>query len=269
MTVTVRGTIPINSGTSSSSALVVAWTALLLAAATGAPAEPALVARLAHRAEVLEFEEPGGMMDHYTSAFGGLLYLDCAAPIRVDPLPARLDGFVLGDSLVRKQTTATLLKTRVTVQAAVATLREEFPGFDLRTTRWEEIAGLAARLPEEQLRPLRSQFINRDLCQEARAMLSSGEVDPVHLGAMLTAHQRELREGVEVSHPKLDELIEASLAAGALGGKLNGSGGGGAMFAYAPGRQEAVKAAIDRAGGKAFLVSPRGGVTVEMDLCAS
>ncbi len=260
----VRGTIPINSGTSSSSALVVAWTALLLAAATGEAADPATVARLAYRAEVLEFHEPGGMMDHYTSAVGGPLYVDCCEPITCTPLPTQLDGFVLADSLVRKQTTEMLLRTRVFVREAVALLRETFPDFDLRTTSWEAISDYAEQLPERQRRPLRAQFINRDLCQQAHRMLTSGQVDPPRLGAMLLAHQDQLRDGIEISHPQLDALIEAALEAGALGGKLNGSGGGGTMFAYAPGKQEQVAEALTRAGGRAYVVSPRGGVTVEM-----
>jgi galactokinase len=267
---TVRGTIPINSGTSSSSALVVAWTALLLAAATGESPEPATVARLAHRAEVLEFSEPGGMMDHYTSAVGGLLHIDCGEPLALTPLPAALDGFVLADSLVRKETTAMLLRTRVFVREAVALLRAQYPDFDLRRTPWEEISDYADRLPERQRRPLRAQFINRDLCQSARALLESGAVDRrsedrERLGEMLTEHQAQLRDGIEISHPRLDALLEAAVAAGALGGKLNGSGGGGAIFVYAPGRQTEVAAALARAGGKPFIVSPRGGVTVEID----
>ncbi|MCD6352054.1 MAG: GHMP kinase, partial [Armatimonadetes bacterium] len=78
-------------------------------------------------------------------------------------------------------------------------------------------------------------------------------------------HQRQLRDGVGVSHPKLDELIEAAVEAGALGGKLNGSGMGGCMFAYAPGREREVKAAIEEAGGRAYIVSCTGGVHVEVE----
>ena len=261
----VRGTIPINSGTASSSALVVAWTSLLLAVATGEAPDPVVVARLAHQSEVLEFDEPGGMMDHYTSAVGGLLHIDCGEPITVEPLPAQLEGFVLADSGVRKPTTSTLLHTRVTVRAAVETLQARHPEFNLRTTAWEEVAPLVEELPEAQRRPLRGQFVNRDLCREARRMLGSGRVDPLRLGAMLLEHQRQLREAVEVSHPKLDELVAAAVAADALGGKLNGSGGGGAMFAYAPGREREVAAALERAGGRSFLVSPHPGLQVEMD----
>lgn len=262
---TVQGTIPINAGTASSSALVVAWTTLLLTAATGQTPDPVEVARLAHRAEVLEFQEPGGMMDHYTSALGGLLHIDCREPITCSPLPAQLDGFVLADSLVRKETTAMLLRTRVFVREAVALLRERFPDFDLCTTAWEEISDFVDTLPEQQRRPLRAQFINRDLCRQAREMLASGRVEPERLGQMLWAHQEQLRDGIEISHPRLDALLDAALEAGALGGKVNGSGGGGAMFAYAPGKQEQVAEALARAGGKPQIITPRGGVTVEID----
>ena len=71
---------------------------------------------------------------------------------------------------------------------------------------------------------------------------------------MLTEHHRWLKV-LGVSTPKLDRLVEAALEAGALGAKLNGSGGGGCMFAYAPGKQHQVAEAIERVGGKAFIVS--------------
>jgi galactokinase len=82
------------------------------------------------------------------------------------------------------------------------------------------------------------------------------------LGELIYGHQVQLRDGIGVSHPKLDALIEASMEAGALGGKLNGSGCGGCMFAYAPGKQEEVKEAIDRAGGKGHIISVSNGVEV-------
>jgi len=112
-------------------------------------------------------------------------------------------------------------------------------------------------------RRVEANLVNRDLCQEARGLLSETEVDQARLGAMLYEHQVQLRDGIGVSHPKLDQLIDAAMAAGALGGKLNGSGCGGAMFAYAPRKQEQVAEAINRAGGKAYVVELGRGVTVD------
>jgi len=49
-------------------------------------------------------------------------------------------------------------------------------------------------------------------------------------------------------------MIASALDAGALGAKINGSGEGGCMFAYAPRDPENVAAAVAAAGGKPFLV---------------
>jgi galactokinase len=71
-----------------------------------------------------------------------------------------------------------------------------------------------------------------------------------------------LRDGIGISTPKIDRMLDAAMEAGALGGKVNGSGGGGTMFAYAPGRQEEVKAALDAAGGRGMIIRPREGATL-------
>lgn len=266
---TITGTIPINAGTSSSSALTVAWVAFLLATQRGdVPHSREAIAKFAHQAEVVEFGEPGGMMDHYTSAIGGLLYIDCREPISYEPLAAKLEGFVLGDTRVPKETKDTLRRSREAANEGFRLLAEMIPDFDVRATPLEEVEKYLDRLPEDAARVVGAQLVDRDLCQRARSLLSVVSLDEEgqrQLGKMLLEHQRQLREGIGVSHPKLDELIEAAMDAGALGGKLNGSGMGGCMFAYAPGRQEEVKAAIDEAGGRGYIVSCTGGVRVDIE----
>jgi galactokinase len=256
---TVRGTIPVNAGTSSSSALVVAWVKFLLAAA-GQTRTPEEVAILANRAEVLEFGEPGGLMDHYLSALGGVFFLDFAAtPTRVERMHAPLSGFVLGNSREAKATTNVLGNARKAAEAAFAWVREHEPGLDPRTAPRAAFADLLPRMPDDLRRKLEANLIDRDLCREGRAMLADGPLDPPALGRMLLEHQKQLSEGIGVSTPKLDRMVQAAVDAGALGGKLNGSGGGGCMFAYAPGREQAVAAALEAAGGDAYILSiPEG-----------
>jgi hypothetical protein len=41
--------------------------------------DPRKIAELAFQAEVTEFDEPGGRMDHYTSAWAAWFHLDLAA----------------------------------------------------------------------------------------------------------------------------------------------------------------------------------------------
>jgi D-glycero-alpha-D-manno-heptose-7-phosphate kinase len=75
----------------------------------------------------------------------------------------------------------------------------------------------------------------RAMVDEAAAILGSpnSPLDQVgqllHEGWML---KRELSQAV--SNKKIDELYEAALSAGALGGKLLGAGGGGFLLLYAP-----------------------------------
>ncbi len=55
------------------------------------------------------------------------------------------------------------------------------------------------------------------------------------VGRLMDMNQELLRE-IEVSHPKLEELIETAKVAGAYGAKLTGGGGGGYMVALTPGK---------------------------------
>ena len=45
--------------------------------------------------------------------------------------------------------------------------------------------------------------------------------------------------------------------------KINGSGGGGCMFVYAPENTQKVKEAIEKAGGTAYIVSIDDGIRIE------
>ena len=66
-TIEISGTIPINAGVSSSSALVVAWLRFLLTAQEEQwNVTDAQIGAWAYHAEVLFFNQPGGLMDQYT-----------------------------------------------------------------------------------------------------------------------------------------------------------------------------------------------------------
>jgi galactokinase len=77
--------------------------------------------------------------------------------------------------------------------------------------------------------------------------------DHGRVGALITEHHTILRDILDISTPKIESMIEAALSAGACGAKINGSGGGGCMFAYAPRETEKVKNAVGRFG-KACIV---------------
>jgi galactokinase len=58
-------------------------------------------------------------------------------------------------------------------------------------------------------------------------------------------------------------MIDAAMAAGAYGGKINGSGGGGCMFVYAPENPEKVADAV-RSISEAVVVNVDEGSKAEL-----
>jgi galactokinase len=124
--VEVTGNIPLNSGASSSSALQVAWCAFLLAAANDPRAtDPLAVASLAHQSEVTEFGSPGGMMDHYSSAVGGALWLDCGNLPAMERFSTFPGEFVLVDSGIPKDTNGVLGTIRARADSLPPGWRED------------------------------------------------------------------------------------------------------------------------------------------------
>ena len=57
-------------------------------------------------------------------------------------------------------------------------------------------------------------------------------------------------------------MLSASKKAGAFGGKINGSGGGGCMFAYAPDNPKKVADAIESVGGRAYIIEKDEGTKI-------
>jgi len=263
----VHGTIPINTGTSSSSALIVAWVDFLIRMSDQGDALPPLdIARLAHEAEVLEFNEPGGMMDHLAASIGGISAIDFVPSVVVTPLSVSPGTFVLGDSGEPKDTTAILSRVKNQVVAIAADLRKRHPEFDLRTVDVRSLDRYAADLPSDHAVLLRGTLQNRDITATARSLLGCPDMDRKKIGALLTEHQTVLRDVLRISTPKIDRMLRAAEEAGALGGKINGSGRGGCMFAYAPEGAEEVARAIEREGGTAYVVKVDGGVRAETTL---
>ena len=262
---TVRGTIPINAGASSSSALVVTWVNFLLQLTDQSLTRSAEdIARLAHRAEVLEFGEPGGMMDHYATAVGNVIYLESQPSIRLERLQPKLGAFVLGDSGQPKDTLGILKRVKVGMLDALAKIQAHDPTFDLHTAPLEQADEYRRQLSSDEASLLRSNLSDRDILREAKTLLTTQPIDDRQLGVLLNRHQTNLRDAKRTSTPKIDRMLTAALDAGALGGKINGSGGGGCMFAYAPDNPEAVVEAIEQQGAKAYIITIDEGTNVSL-----
>jgi mevalonate kinase len=115
-------------------------------------------------------------------------------------------------------------------------------------------------------RPVRMHYFQEIGLLSRHAEVALRDGDWPELGRLMNLNQLIL-ERIGVSCPELEALNEAALAAGALGAKLAGSGGGGIMIALAtPGKIELVALALAAAGGTP-IVAPIGvpGVTITVE----
>ena len=265
----VRGTIPINAGTSSSSALLITWLNVLSQLADNPQTLPAMqLAELAYEAEILEFSEPGGMMDHYSTAVGGVIYLKSQPAIHLETYQPTLGTFVLGNSAEPKDTIGILGRVKYGMLRIVQQLTMVNPAFSLHKTDRSTLSDYRNVLSEDDYVLLDGTLSNRDILRKALTLFhgsatANAPLDDVRLGQLLTEHHTNLRDAQQISTPKIDRMLDAALAAGALGGKINGSGGGGCMFAYAPTKADQVAEAIEREGGQAYIVTVDTGTTIQ------
>ena len=260
----IQGTIPINAGSASSSALVVAWIKFLLETAKDERAKMAdEIAELGFLAEVAEFREPGGKMDHYASSLGGVISIDFGEKLKVRKLKNPLKEFVLADSLQKKDTTGMLGYIKNHVLQGVADLRKKRKGFSLKSFPIQEVEDDIEKLSPDARRLLKGTLLTRDLAAEGKALFGSDVFDHARFGDLLTSQHEVLRNYLRISTPKIEQMIETALKAGALGAKTNGSGGGGCIFTYACDKAESIAEALEKTGAKVYIVRIDDGVRKE------
>ncbi len=259
----VRGELPINAGASSSSALAVAWIQLLFGLYhPGCIPAPAELARAAYEAEVLEHGEPGGMMDHTAIAYGGIVAFhqgDGTVRRLAGPLP----GLVLVDSRRPKETLGLLARVKDGALAAVRRLQDADPSFDLAGQTASGLADRVRGLPDDLRECILGAVLTHDLTRAALVEFQRTPPDPLRIGELMTRQHAVLRNRLRTSTPFIDGIVDTALAAGALGAKINGSGGGGTVVILAPGREAEVAAAVRALGPAAWPVRIDPGARLE------
>ncbi len=262
---TVKGNIPINSGTSSSSALNNVWCKFLIEVSDQGDKSisNAQIGYFNYLAEVVEFQEAGGMMDQYSTAMGNILFLEFEPTFNISEIKHDLGFFVLGDSYEPKDTQKILSSTKAPALSAMIKIKEKYPEKSFHDISISELREHRSSLTSLEYQVMTGMICNRDITYRALQEFKKNTVDRPYLGILLSEHQHYLDKNLQISTPKINRMIEASLRAGALGAKINGSGGGGCMFAYAPDNPEIVAEAIIKEGAKAYIIQTGAGLRSE------
>jgi D-glycero-alpha-D-manno-heptose-7-phosphate kinase len=178
-------------------------------------------ARMACQLEIERLKEPIGKQDQYATAVGGLNYIRFNADESVEV--ERI--ILLPESRRKLEKSLLLFYTGITREArSILGKQQEKTAADAQTRK--------------TLRKM------RDLADSLRESLRQQDVDQIgrsmHEGWLL---KREVADGI--TSPLIDGYYDKAIAAGALGGKLLGAGGGGFLIFYVPEEKQAgVRAAL-------------------------
>lgn len=262
----ITGNIPINSGTSSSSALLIAWINFLVTAfGVNEEVTPEFIAQIGYVSEVLEHGEPGGMMDHYSIAMGNIVHINTSEPFRCSIIGTDLKGLVIGVSGVPKETIGLIGELKNNALLAIGIIKQKFKDFDLNTSEIEDLKKYCNSLPDRLIPYFEAAIKNHHYTKLALIEFQKPSLDLKKIGELMNGHHAVLRDLLKITVPKIDAMIKAALNAGAYGAKIVGSGGGGCIVAIAdPKNQEEVVQAILAAGAKdAFAVNVDPGVRIQ------
>ena len=256
-TITIRGNIPINAGLSSSSALTVAWIRFLIASQEGIKqVNDEEIGRWAYSAEVEYFDQPGGLMDHFTIAQRGLLYIDTQTG-STERLKNRLGQLVVAESGIPKRTLSVLKNARIFAQNAVTAVRKAHPEFALLSATEDDYLSYKDLVDPRYHHHWYAAIHNYEITKQAKASLTKTTDSCKELGLLMDQHQHILQNQIQNTPQPMIAMMDAARKAGALGAKTVGSGGGGCMVAMVnEDKKDQVIAAFLKSGAtKAYEVN--------------
>ncbi|WP_343487776.1 GHMP kinase [Allomuricauda sp. d1] len=227
----ISGDIPVNAGLSSSSALTIAWIRFLVEAQSSEiTATDIEIGQWAYETEVTFFKSPGGLMDQYTIAQQGLLYIDTQMG-KTEPLTGHLGKLVVAESGIAKETLDVLKNARLFQENAAAEVKAAHPDFEMQKSTLADYRRYLDLVSQEYRDHWYAAIHNYENTKQARRLLSSPESNLKELGQLMNEHQVILEECIQNTPPEMAKMMNAARNAGALGAKTIGSGGGGCMVA--------------------------------------
>ena len=301
--IAIDSDIPVGAGLGSSGALEVA-TAKFFDAAFKLNLSKHDLAELSYFAEREELGIPCGRLDQYGSSYGGIIKLETRPPFKVEKLVFRSFFLTVINSGIRHLTGEIHPKRQRELDEGLSELlRLDLPktiraklSAHLAEVLWEnlsenELEPYLKKINEKNanriLYTLRSQrstevalkILRRQPVDIRKISATVGEklVTPAKyaprntrscllLGAVINHQHELLRDLYELSLPKIEELREAAINAGAYGVKLSGAGMGGCLIAITKterGASEVLKAVIAAGAANGWISKIDNGARID------
>ncbi|MFW9907667.1 MAG: galactokinase [Candidatus Thorarchaeota archaeon] len=229
----IHGDVPKGGGLSSSAALEVSL-ANLIQSVSELSLQPKPIAMIAFEAERLYCGISCGIMDQFTSQLGepnALVSINCRN-LQTQSIPMDNDAqFVAIDSKVTRSASDPLNKRRHECVNAVETLRDS--GWSIQNL--SDITPQYLVQAQEVLDETAFNRVSHVVNENARVLEGMSALvnhNLVRFGELMFESHTSSRDLYEVSHPRLDLLVELSnQVEGVLGSRLTGAGFGGSVLA--------------------------------------
>ena len=177
---------------------------------------PQALAEEAHYIETVRAAQPAGKHDHYLGTFGGLTCLDIDTSGRVAVAP--------------------LAVSAPTAETLAANMLVFFTG--IRRESSDILAQQNQDTQQGDDQVLDSLHQTKRIGHQIKEALERDALD--HFGELLHEHWLAKKQRAQqISNADIDHWYAAGRAAGALGGKLLGAGGGGFLMFYCPAEHHA------------------------------
>lgn len=186
------------------------------------------IAQLAYEIERIDLKLPGGKQDQYAATFGGVNFMEFFKDNKVIVNPLRINESYLNElsyNLILYNTEVSRISSRIIETQERNVLRQKSASI-------------------EAMHRIKEQAV---MMKEA---LLRGEFDKIgHILDFGWKHKKKMASGI--SNPRLDEIYDTAIKAGATGGKISGAGGGGFMVVYCPNNTRGqVIGALQQFGGQ-------------------
>lgn len=218
---------PAGSGLGTSSTVVVALLGAM-ARWKGISFDQYALASTAYEVERKDLKIDGGYQDQYAAAFGGFNFMEINGGDEVIVNPLKVKKGIINELQYNS-----LLCYTGNIHVSANIIKDQVNNYVEKRVEvvnaMHEIKALAYAMKKELLRNNLNNF---------------GRL--LHYGWQLKKKMSN-----RISNGRIDELYEAALKAGALGGKLLGAGGGGYLLVYCPyNKKHAVAEKLEQMGGQ-------------------
>ena len=170
------------------------------------------LAYLAYSIEREDMAMAGGKQDQYAATFGGFNYMEFFEKNKVIINPLRIK-----DKIINELSQNIVLYYTETSRESSNIIKEQQKNVKEQNTRSIE----AMHRLKEQAILMKEALLKENLDEIGRILHWSWQ------------YKKQMANGISTHF--FEELYEAGIAAGAIGGKISGAGGGGFIFFYCPG----------------------------------